>query len=112
MKWIAVPARFRWHTRERPIFDDGLWAILRVGQEERLPIATVDRADDHDEKTRTNAAEVARLIASAPELLAALKESLCWHLPGTAEANGAKCETKGEMLELVEAAIRKAEVSP
>lgn len=61
---IAVPGRFRWETRARPLFDDGLWWIMRDGGPERLPVCTVDRGDDHDATTRAKAAEYALLFAA------------------------------------------------
>jgi hypothetical protein len=76
-KWVAVPLGFRWHTNEKPIFENGLWQIVRSDFPERMPIATVDRGDDHDEQTRIDAEKVARLMAAAPTMLEALKEEVC-----------------------------------
>lgn len=52
----------------------------------------------------------ARLIAAAPDLLAACVEALCWLKVGKPINNGAKCETHGQMVDMVEAAIAKATV--
>lgn len=51
----------------------------------------------------------AHLIAAAPELLEALKELLAWTGPGTAQKNGARCETWSEAEDKSRAAISKAE---
>lgn len=50
----------------------------------------------------------ARLIAAAPELLEALKEARRW-MYGIPAENGATCETKSEMVDMMDAAIAKAE---
>ena len=50
----------------------------------------------------------ARLIATAPELLEALKEARRW-MSGIPAENGATCETKAQMSDMVDAAIAKAE---
>jgi len=71
--WFAVPAKFRWNTRENPIFDDGLWDIHEVDHPNRLPICTVDRGDDHDEATRQQAEQRAKLIAAAPTMVEELE---------------------------------------
>lgn len=49
--------------------------------------------------------EIERLQAVNAELLAALTEARCWIIGGVPMKNGAKCETFGEMLEMVDAAI-------
>jgi hypothetical protein len=72
--WVAIPSKFRWHGSE-PLFEDGLWSILPESNYERLPICTVDHADDHDTATRAGAKHDALLIAAAPDLLAALKQA-------------------------------------
>lgn len=71
--WVAVPGTIRWHGH-KPIFENGLWHILPEANLERLPICEVDQADDHDDPTRQRAEIDARLIAAAPELLAACNE--------------------------------------
>jgi hypothetical protein len=69
--WVAVQMNHRWHG-SKPLFPDGLWHIVPTDDYERVPIATVDRADDHDEQTRAEAGYDARLIAAAPEMFALL----------------------------------------
>lgn len=73
-KWIAVPLKDRtlW-SAHKPIFEDGLWAIIREDSPELLPVAVVDRGDDHDAPTRAKAERIAKLLAAAPELLEACK---------------------------------------
>jgi len=75
-KWIAIPGLVRLNPSDKKIFRDGLWNILPEDDVERLPICTVDYADDHDEATRKSAEEIAHLIAATPELLEACKEAL------------------------------------
>lgn len=74
--WVAIPVKFPFHSSRKPIFEDGLWAILPEANLERVPICEVDHADDHDPPTRLKAEADARLIAAAPDLLAALKDVL------------------------------------
>lgn len=70
--WVAFPSNVRLTGDARaPIFNDGRWVILPEVNVERLPIAVVDYGDDHDEETRKSAEGHARLIAAAPDLLAA-----------------------------------------
>ena len=68
--WLAfqVNVRDNWKA-SKPIYDDGLWRIVRGDDVETCPIAEVDRGDDHDAPTRQQAEADARLIAAAPELL-------------------------------------------
>jgi hypothetical protein len=78
--WIALASRYRYDASD-PIFDDGIWHVFPEGQTPdvipgRLPICTIDRGDDHDAPTRAKAESEARLIAAAPELLAALNAVL------------------------------------
>lgn len=74
-KLIAVPMGKRVQDGAyRPIFEDGLWWIIREDRPELLPIATVDRADDHDDATRKEAEPYAKLFAAAPELLSVCKQ--------------------------------------
>lgn len=89
--WLAIPGKFRWNTREVPLFNDGLWHIHREGAPERLPVCTVDRGDDHDPPTRAKAESLARLIAAAPELYEALRQLS----NVTAEIREAHIETRG-----------------
>ena len=51
----------------------------------------------------------ARLIASAPALLAALKEARAWMARGRPIDHGAKCGTWSEADDMVERAIAEAE---
>lgn len=67
--WFTVQATVRDHGARKPIFPDGLWAIK--DHPEHYPFAVVDYADDHDDETRATAEATARLIAAAPDLLAA-----------------------------------------
>ena len=71
--WVAIPLNLRWHGYD-PKFKDGLWHILPEDDVERLPIATVDSADDIDEQTRKDAENEARLIVLARNHLKALLE--------------------------------------
>ncbi len=69
-RWTAVKVAARrccWRAPQ-PIFADGIWEIIRESQPELLPVCIIDRGDDHDEATREKAAEVAHMIAAAPEL--------------------------------------------
>lgn len=74
--WVAIPCpvRHNWKA-SKPIFPEGLWRILPEANVERVPIAEVDRSDDHDLPTRLSAEADARLIAAAPQLLEALEAS-------------------------------------
>ena len=58
--------------------------------------------------SRKTLAADAHLIASAPDLLAALQELLTWHGPGSASSLGAKCWTRNEAEEAARTAITKA----
>ena len=76
--WVAVPmktdtARALMHGGP-PLFDDGIWWILPEADQERLPIAVIDRADDHSAPARAKSELDARLLAAAPELLKALED--------------------------------------
>ncbi|MBU9649389.1 hypothetical protein KTF21_11925 [Burkholderia multivorans] len=67
--WVAVPQFVRLTSgAHQPIFKDGLWGVLPEADVERLPIATVDCADDHHAPTRTQAEFDALLIAAAPDM--------------------------------------------
>jgi hypothetical protein len=88
----------------KPIFEDGLWWILPARQMERLPICTVDHADDHHEGTRQKAEHDANLIAAAPELLEALKAC---HLQMLQSNNNSEYAEEANQLAI--AAIAKAE---
>lgn len=119
--WIAIPMRRRhliYGERDEPIFPDGLWYILPESNPEQCPIAIIDRANDHDAPTRADAETVARLIAAAPDLLAALKKAA----PGIDELHGQgigcpDCQSaypEGpnaacNLIGLIESAIAKAE---
>lgn len=75
--WIALPCNVRDnYAASKPIFPEGLWRILPEADVERCPIAEVDRANDHDLPTRLSAADDARLIAAAPDLLEALQGAI------------------------------------
>lgn len=75
--WMAVPLRMRMEPfAEKPIFEDGLWAIAYVNNPERMPVAMVDRANDHHAPTRKQAAYTAELIAHAREALPALLDEV------------------------------------
>jgi len=50
-----------------------------------------------------------QLQGAASDMLAALKELLCWFGPGSAASNGCKCDTLEEAKEQAAAAIAKAE---
>lgn len=72
--WEAVSAAARDRDALRPVFEDGLWNVVEVGAPAwRVPVAVVDAANDHDPPTRRQAEWTARLIASAPDLLEALR---------------------------------------
>jgi hypothetical protein len=49
----------------------------------------------------------AHLIAAAPTLYEALAEARKW-MYGTPAQNGAKCDTKSEMVAMIDAALAKA----
>ena len=66
--------------------------------------AAICTANRDAEESEANA----HLIAAAPELYAALRELRAWYGPGTAESNGAKCDTFWEAREQVDAALAKA----
>jgi hypothetical protein len=70
--WVAIPSTTRWY-RYSPLFSNGLWHILPANDTERIPICSVDHADDHDPPTRTQAEYDARLIAAAPDLYQVIK---------------------------------------
>lgn len=77
MTWTALQMNSRsilLHREAVPKNSDGLWFIVDAEDLERLPVAVVDYADDTDGPTRAEAANVARLIAAAPELLDRLKK--------------------------------------
>ncbi len=75
--WVAVPSTNRWHGDDKPIFPEGLWAILPADDYERIPLADVDRADDHHEPTRKHAQDDAEYIAAAnPRTVLALCAAL------------------------------------
>lgn len=96
--WVAVPLTKRtWGPR--PVFTDGLWAILRAEDPTLLPIAEVDRGSDHHAPTRAKAGIDARLIAAAPDLLECLKEA----------ARDFSIMRMGHRMEKWDAAIAKAE---
>lgn len=109
--WIAVPSTERMNSGAyKPIFPDGLWHIIRRNNPELLPIATVDRADDHDDPTRADAKPVAMLIAAAPDLLAALREMTPVFNTARLIMNSKEArDLAGEFVERARAAIAKAE---
>lgn len=71
--WAAVRLRERVRPFEdAPLFPDGLWAIVRAGNTERVPIAVLDHADDHHAPAREQAGLDAELIVLAVNAHAAL----------------------------------------
>lgn len=75
--WVAIRSNERFQPGSHPpIFEDGLWHILPEANPERLPIASVDHADDHHPPSRERAEHEARLIAAAPDLLDACRLAL------------------------------------
>lgn len=80
--WVAIQFNKRLSGRD-PIFPDGLWHILPENNVERLPIAIVDKADDHWEPVRVAAKPLAEWIAAsrsfAPMVYRALREEVAEH---------------------------------
>jgi hypothetical protein len=100
--WIAFPSNTRWISGAfDPIFKNGLWHVVPASKPERLPICTVDYADDHHEPTREKAEADARLIAAAPDLLEALQGLVAW-------ADELRRQNPEEDLRKARAAIAKA----
>lgn len=73
-----MPIKYRLHVLDagEPRYNEGLWAVLPLDDQERLPIATADHADDAYPPARKQAEYDAHLIAAAPELYEALAECL------------------------------------
>lgn len=73
--WEALPSHVRWSHFDRPVFREGLWYINPSGNHERVPMVTVDRADDHHEPTRQRAKADAEFIAAcSPDVILELCE--------------------------------------
>lgn len=53
--------------------------------------------------------EMAEFAHQRRDLLAALKEARCWMMPDPPYTYGAKCETAGETINMIDAAIARAE---
>lgn len=75
-KWVAIQATKRIRHAENPIFSDGLWEVRFADDIRLLPVAILDRGDDHYPPTRSRVESRARLMAAAPDLLAACKALL------------------------------------
>lgn len=107
--WIAFPSNTRWTSGAfDPIFKNGLWHVVPASKPERLPICTVDYADDHHEPTREKAEADARLIAAAPDLLEALEWCADTLAVFVVDGSAAPDSVVGKNLTASRAAIAKA----
>lgn len=104
--WVAIPQYVRLASgAHQPIFKDGLWGVLPESDVERLPIATVDYADDLHAPTRAQAEFDALLIAAAPDMAMALE--MIAAEDDAARHNGTPLLTSGVRMTL-DAALIKA----
>ncbi len=111
--WVAIPTRTRLQCcNSRPLFDNGLWAILPESNLYRIPIGVVDHANDHDPPTRQKAEFDAKLMAAAPDLLEALKDLTGWeyrHDLSCQHPHVNPCMCQNHIMERAISAIAKAE---